>query len=59
MYVQPENFVFVSSVGIKRVDCICAAPNFAFLLSVGIKRVVCVCAAREFCLCIECRYKEG
>ena len=59
MYVQLVKFVFVSSVGIKRVNCICAAPNFAFLLSVGIKRVVCVCAAREFCLCVKCRYKEG
>ena len=32
MYVQPERFVIVSSVGIKWVDCVCAAREICLCI---------------------------
>ena len=43
MYVQPENFVFVLSVGIKRVNYICAAREFSLCIK---------CRHKEGCLCM-------
>ena len=56
MYMRLKNIIFVSSVGMKRIDCVSAA---GFVSSVGIKMVDCVCAAREFCLSIEGLYIES